>query len=68
MVFREELKGVQISPEKNMGETGRWDSVTNAGFSFRHGRKLGMSGKADTMGFESPLDFSGKRAKEVVLF
>ena len=27
-----------------------------------------MSGKADTMGFESPLDFSGKRAKEVVLF
>ena len=66
MVFREELKG-DISGKK-YGETGRWDSVTNAGFSFRHGRKLGMSGKADTMGFESPLDFSGKRAKEVVLF
>ena len=29
-----------------------------------------MSDKADTIGFfnKSPLDFSGKRAKEVVLF
>ena len=68
MVFREELKGVQISPEKNMGKQEDGIPSQNAGFSFRHGRKLGMSGKADTMGFESPLDFSGKRAKEVVLF